>query len=108
MGFFDFLKTPDIHKGLERYHSTPGAVLLDVREPDEYAAGHIPGSMNLPLSAIDTAEIHLRNPETPLFVYCLAGTRSARAVARLKSLGYTRVENIGGIRSYRGEKEELR
>ena len=108
MGFFDFLKTPDIHQGLERFRATPGAVLLDVREPDEYAAGHIPGSMNLPLSAIDTAEIHLRNLEAPLFVYCLAGTRSARAVARLKSLGYTHVENIGGIRSYRGEKEELR
>ena len=107
MAFFDFLKKPDIHAGLDRFRATPGAILLDVREPDEYAAGHIPGSMNLPLSAIDTAEIQLRDPEAPLFVYCLAGTRSARAVARLKSLGYTRVENIGGIRGYRGEKEAL-
>ena len=107
MGFFDRFRAPDIHEGLERFRATTGAVLLDVREPDEYAAGHIPGSMNLPLSAIDTAEIHLRNPEAPLFVYCLAGTRSAQAVARLRAMGYTRVENIGGIRSYRGEKESI-
>ena len=97
----------NINKGLALCRDTEGALLIDVREAEEYAAGHIPGSLNLPLSAIDTAEIQLRDPEAPLFVYCLAGTRSARAVARLKSLGYTRVENIGGIRGYRGEKEAL-
>ena len=107
MGFFDFLKTPDINAGLERFRSLPGALLLDVREPDEYAAGHVPGSLNLPLSQLENAEISLPNRDTPLFVYCLAGTRSARAVARLQRMGYARVENIGGIRSYRGEKEVL-
>ena len=107
MGFFDFLKGPDIHAGLERFHATPGALLLDVREPDEYAAGHIPGSLNLPLSAIDTAEISLPRKDRPLFVYCLAGTRSTQAVARLQRMGY-KAENIGGIRSYRGETEKLK
>ena len=107
MGFFDFLKTPDINAGLERFRAAAGAVLLDVREADEYADGHIPGSVNLPLSSLDTAEITVPNRETPLFVYCLAGTRSAQAVSRLQKLGYKHVENIGGIRSYRGEKETL-
>ena len=55
MGFFDFLKGPDIQAGLERFRATSGAILLDVREADEYAAGHIPGSLNLPLSAQSTA-----------------------------------------------------
>ena len=108
MGFFDFLKGPDIHAGLERFRATPGALLLDVREADEYAAGHIPGSLNLPLSAIDTAEISIPRKDTPLFVYCLAGTRSSQAVARLQRLGYAKVENIGGIRAYRGETEKLK
>lgn len=108
MGFFDFLKGPDIQAGLERFRATPGALLLDVREADEYAAGHIPGSLNLPLSAIDTAEITIPRKDTPLFVYCLAGTRSAQAISRLRQLGYRNMENIGGIRSYQGEKERLK
>ena len=107
MGFFDFLKGPDIHAGLERFRATPGALLVDVREADEYAAGHIPGSISLPLSAIDTAEILIPRKDTPLFLYCLAGTRSSQALSRLQKLGYKRLENIGGIRSYRGEKETL-
>lgn len=107
MGFLDFLKTPDIGEGLARFRSTKGAVLLDVREPDEYADGHIPGSVNLPLSCLDTAEISIPSRETPLFVYCLSGSRSAQALSRLRKLGYQKVENIGGIRSYRGEKESL-
>jgi len=108
MGFFDFLKGPDIHAGLERFRATPGALLVDVREADEYAAGHIPGSISLPLSAIDTAEILIPRKDTPLFLYCLAGSRSSQALSRLQKLGYKRLENIGGIRSYRGEKETLK
>ena len=108
MGFFDFLKGPDLQAGLEHFRATPGALLLDVREADEYAAGHIPGSLNLPLSAIDTAEIVVPRKDTPLFLYCLAGTRSIQAASRLRQLGYKSVENIGGIRSYRGELEKLK
>ncbi len=107
MSIFDFLKTPDINAGLERFRATDGAVLLDVREADEYAAGHIPGSLNLPLSSLSAAEITVPDPKTPLFVYCLSGARSSQAVTRLQKLGYRKVENIGGIRGYRGEKEGL-
>ena len=53
MGFFDFFKQPDIHQGIADYRNTPGAVLLDVRTPQEYREGHIPGSKNLPLQTID-------------------------------------------------------
>ena len=105
MGLFDLLKPRDIGEGVKTCKATAGAVLLDVRETDEYAAGHIPGSVNLPLSAISAASKRVPAKDTPLFVYCLSGNRSGSAVGALKSMGYTNVTNIGGIRSWRGEIE---
>jgi len=106
MGFFDFFKAPDIDAGVRECKSTPGAVLLDVREADEYAAGHIPGSLNLPLSAIRTAEVLLPDFSAPLYVYCLVGSRSARAVSALRAMGYDNAHSIGGIQRWHGEIEK--
>ena len=105
MGFFDFLKQPDINQGVRQYMSTTGAVLLDVRTPEEYAEGHIPGGKNLPLQNIDKAAVIADNKDTPLFVHCLSGGRSRQAAAVLKQMGYTNVTNIGGIADYRGKVE---
>ena len=95
----------NIHKGLEEYKSTPGAVLLDMREEDEYRSGHIPGARNVPLSAIATADLPA-DLSTPMFLYCLSGNRSGRAETYLKGEGYVNVKNIGGINSYKGEIEK--
>ena len=103
MGFFDRFKAPDLNDGLIRFWDTPGAVLLDVREADEYAAGHVPGSINLPLSEIDKVETVIPDRNTPVFAYCLVGSRSRQAVSRMCSIGYSQAESIGGIRSYHGE-----
>ena len=102
MGFFDFFKGPNINEGVEQFRNTPGAVLLDVREPNEYAQGHIQGSRNLPLNRIELAIDVVPDKDTPIFTYCLAGTRSNRAVEYLKSRGYASVTNIGGINRYKG------
>ena len=59
MGFFDFLKLPDIQQGVREYGETPGAVLLDVRTAEEYREGHIPGSRNLPLDELELSLIHI-------------------------------------------------
>ena len=106
MGFFDLFKKPDIYYGLEQCKATPGAVLLDVREADEFAAGHIPGSINLPLSVLDTAETLIPDFGTPIFAYCLIGSRSARAVQRLRAIGYKKAVSIGGIRDYKEALEQ--
>lgn len=95
----------DINTLLEGYYSDPAAQLLDVREADEYAEGHIPGAKNVPLQALrDVAdEIDL---DTPLYVYCLSGGRSFKAVTVLRGVGYTNVTDLGGINRYKGELEK--
>ena len=74
----------NINKGLEEYKSTPGAILVDVREADEYTSGHIPGAINVPLSTISQTAFP---KDAPLFLYCLRGTRSKRAAGILRSMG---------------------
>lgn len=105
MGFFDFFKQPDIHQGVEQYNATPGAVLLDVRTPQEYAQGHIPGSKNIPLQTLHDAEGAIQDKGTPLYVYCQSGARSSQAASLLRQMGYTNVTNIGGIAAWRGKVE---
>ena len=105
MGFFDFLKQPDINYGIQEFMNVEGAVLLDVRTPQEYQAGHIPGSKNVPLQTIDKISSVADNKNIPLFVYCYSGGRSRQAAAVLGQMGYTNVRNIGGIAAYQGKVE---
>jgi len=105
MGIFDFFKQPDIHKGLEEYAQTENAVMLDVRTPQEYGDGHIPGSRNVPLQTIDKVTSVAENKDTALFVYCHSGARSRQATAMLQRMGYRDVRNIGGIAAYQGKVE---
>lgn len=101
MGLIDFFKTPDINEGLERYKATDNAILLDVRTEEEYNERNIPGSINISLQKIDSVTAAVKGKDTPLFVYCRSGNRSGKAVKRLKQLGYTQAENIGGIKDYK-------
>ena len=105
MGFFDFLKQPDINRGIQEFMNMEGAVLLDVRTPQEYREGHIPGSQNMPLQQLDKVEEVTENKDTILYVYCRSGARSRQAVSLLQAMGYTHVHNIGGIAAYSGKVE---
>ena len=103
MGFFDFFKQPDINQGVKEYTATPGAVLLDVRTSEEYRGGHIPGSKNVPLQTIDKVASVAENKDTVLYVYCQSGARSRQATSVLQGMGYTNVNNIGGMAAYTGK-----
>ena len=105
MGIFDFFKQPDINQGVQEYKNAVGAVLLDVRSPQEYREGHIPGSQNVPLQQLDKVEEVTENKDTVLYVYCRSGARSRQAVSLLNHMGYTNVHNIGGIAAYSGKVE---
>lgn len=102
MSILNFLKTrPDIDAGVELYRNTPQAVLLDVRTTGEYAQGHIPGSVNMPLDRLASMSLP---KDTHLFVYCLSGARSAQAYNWLVRQGYE-VTNLGGITRFHGTLE---
>lgn len=90
-----------IDAAAEALRGRAGVVLLDVRTPEEYAAGHIPGSMNHPLERLQTYD---GDPDEPIYVYCRSGARSERAALLLRELGYE-AENIGGIIDYHGTLE---
>ena len=82
------------------------AQAVDVREPDEFAVGHIPGAKLLPLGEVlsRAAEV-LPDKHAPWLVYCRPGRRSADAVQKLESLGYTNLRDLGGILSWPYEIE---
>lgn len=84
-----------------------GALLVDVREPQEItASGKLAGAINIPRGLIETvADIDspAHDPafvtDRPIVLYCAAGARSAMAGVTLKSLGYDRVYNLGGFQA---------
>lgn len=84
-----------------------GAVVLDVREQEEYDQGHIPGAVLLPSGAIDQASAAavIPEPDTVVLVYCRSGNRSKAAARELAELGYTQVYDFGGIQDWPYEIE---
>ena len=83
-----------------------GYIILDVRRPDEYAAGHIPNAINVPNESIGTSEIpELHDKDQLVMVYCRSGRRSKESSAKLVKLGYTNIVEFGGIHDWKGEIE---
>ena len=84
-----------------------GYILLDVRTPEEYREGHIPGAINIPNETIGTAMPEgLPEKDQMILVYCRSGNRSKQASEKLVALGYTNVVEFGGIRDWPGEVEK--
>ncbi|SBW08923.1 Rhodanese domain protein [uncultured Eubacteriales bacterium] len=79
--------------------------LIDVRTPQEYQDGHIPGSVNLPLGSMEGITSIAPEHDKKLFVYCLSGARAARACAELAGMGYTDISDLGGINNWTGLME---
>ena len=88
-------------QGVNEYKNAAGIVLLDVRTTQEYSEDHITESKNIPLQTLDKVRTVLENKDTELFVYFYYDARNRQAVAVLGQMGYTKVNNIGGIFSYR-------
>ena len=112
---FDMLKAAFGGGGVERISpdqakslAKDGALIIDVREPAEVQrSGKIKGAINIPVGSIATAANlsapnHDRrlNKDRVIIVYCASGMRSGSAGSTLKSLGYDKVYNLGGLASW--------
>jgi rhodanese-related sulfurtransferase len=84
----------------------PDATLLDVRESDEWAAGHAPGASHLPMSELTSRMDELPDGD-PLYVVCRSGGRSARVVAYLSGQGYPAVNVEGGMQAWARQGREI-
>ncbi|MDO4539069.1 MAG: rhodanese-like domain-containing protein, partial [Coriobacteriales bacterium] len=72
--------------------------------PAEYAAGHIPGAINIANESIGTTRpAELPDLDQVILVHCLSGMRSKQACKKLADMGYTHIYNFGGINSWKGE-----
>lgn len=73
-----------------------GALVVDVRTPGEFAAGHVEGAVNIPLDEIVDRTEELGDGTTPVILYCNSGNRSGQAIVRLHRKGLTNLTNGGG------------
>ncbi len=76
-----------------------GALLLDVREDDEWTAGHAPDAQHLPLGRIEAEYMHL-DRSRPVVAICRMGGRSERAAFTLRGVGFDVVNLIGGMQAW--------
>ena len=74
-----------------------GAVLVDVREADEWSQGHVPGALFIPRGYLELqVEEKVKDKDREVVVYCAGGTRSALGAKSLRELGYTQVSSMQG------------
>jgi rhodanese-related sulfurtransferase len=79
---------------------TRGEMMIDVRNPDEYAGGHVPGSVLMPLPMVPLRLSELRT-DAPVYLVCESGSRSYQACMFLEARGYQVVNVHGGMSNWR-------
>ena len=88
----------------EMMEQEDGHVIVDVRRPDEFAAGHIPGAICIPNETIESEQPEeLTDLDQVILIYCRSGNRSKQAAQKLFDMGYTNVYEFGGINDWTGE-----
>lgn len=81
-------------------------MIVDVRRPDEFETGHIPGAINIPNEEIGTEQIsELPDKNQTIYIYCRSGNRSKAASEKLVAQGYKNIIEFGGIIDWTGEIE---
>jgi rhodanese-related sulfurtransferase len=71
-----------------------GVKVVDVRTPAEYAAGHVPGAVNIPFDELPQRHAELGAPSTPVLLYCRSGRRTGIATQTLRQKGFTTIYDL--------------
>ncbi|MBV8950835.1 MAG: rhodanese-like domain-containing protein [Actinobacteria bacterium] len=95
----DAAETREVDVDEARRRMLEGALLLDVREPDEWVEGHAPDAQHVPMAQVAGSRADLPNDRTILAI-CRSGARSARIAAALNSWGYDAVNVAGGMQAW--------
>lgn len=83
--------------GLKAAREAGPAVVVDVRTPEEFASGHVPGAVNIPVDQLEARIGELdAHRSAELYLICRSGGRSARAQAQLAAAGFARPINVAG------------
>lgn len=100
-------KTITMEEAKTIFESNDGTyIVLDVRTPEEFAEGHIPGAINVANeSIVDVEPAVLTNKKQVIYVYCRSGNRSKQAAEKLVAMGYENIIEFGGIIDWTGEIE---
>jgi rhodanese-related sulfurtransferase len=81
-----------------REYLANGALVIDVRSPEEFRSDRVPGAINIPLGELrGSLSRQVKDKQQVLLVHCLSGSRSAIAKWQLKGLGYANVFNLGPL-----------
>jgi len=97
IGFWFWLRAGTTPGADARALVKDGALLVDVRTPEEYSAGHIDGAVNIPVAELEARLGELGEKQRSVVVYCRSGARSARARTLLEARGFTSVVNLGAM-----------
>lgn len=81
-----------------RKHLAEGALVIDVRSPEEFRSDHVPGALNIPLNELgDKVPLQVPDKDKVLLLHCLSGMRSLNGLRQLQRLGYKHVFNLGSL-----------
>lgn len=87
-------------KEAHRLVTEEGALLLDVRTPEEYAEGHLPGALNIPVDQVAKRLDEVGPKDKPVVVYCRSGRRSGLAAVTLEKAGFQSVHDLGAMSAW--------
>ena len=110
VAFFIVKRMSFVSEEAARKHLTQGALVIDVRSPEEFRSGHVPDAINLPLGELRESLPHrVKDKNQVLLLHCLSGGRSGIAKGQARGLGYPNTFNLGSyaraekiVRSVRG------
>jgi len=100
IGYLVFKPSGDMTGAEARRLVEAGASLVDVRSPEEFAAGHISGAVNIPVDEVEGRMGEIGPRDRPVVLYCRSGNRSAHAARILERSGYANVHDLGAMSSW--------